>query len=155
MFSLAYAQDDINGQFQRPPDDEDFEETVRTFEPADVSEGPAYIVNDRSVNSTGEVLQEVSELLETLSSYQRLRSVEPSKTIGNTTLPTSAEQDTYNLLKTQLEILVSLLPPFAIAKAQWHSTRRTKYQHHNASRCPRLSRHRRARRSHLAAPQRK
>lgn len=79
---------------------------------------------------TDEILRDISELLETLNSYQRLRnlSLTPTSRTGAgqnsqlTTLssspdsPSSAEFDVYNILKSQLALLIGTLPPYAVSK---------------------------------------
>ena len=83
---------------------------------------------DKEVN---DVLQEISELLETLHSYQRIRnSALPATTRApaanqkpslpwlaeSPTIPSTAEFDTYGILKDQLRLLIASLPPSAVAK---------------------------------------
>lgn len=68
--------------------------------------------NDKNVD---DVLEEISDLIETLCSYQRNRSLEPAVS-GTIPKPTSAEFDVFEMLRDQLSILISSLPPFAVAK---------------------------------------
>jgi len=77
-----------------------------------------------------EVLEGISELLETLNSYQRIRNMSlnpPSRaagllsttdagTTGTPAKPSEAELATYEILKSQLTLMISTLPPFAVAK---------------------------------------
>ena len=74
-----------------------------------------------------DILKEISELLETLNSYQRVRNLSLSNTArtpsgqgstssGTPTSPSPAEFDMYNILKSQLTIMVSSLPPWALAR---------------------------------------
>ena len=77
-----------------------------------------------------EILQEISELLETLNSYQRVRNLSLSSntraiagqnsqsaaTSGSPTSPSDAEYDIYEMLRSQLAIMVKMLPPYALAK---------------------------------------
>ena len=77
-----------------------------------------------------DILQEISELLETLNSYQRVRNLSlatnartsagqnPQLTAmsGSPSAPSSAEFDTYSILKSQLTLMVATLPPYAVAK---------------------------------------
>lgn len=77
-----------------------------------------------------EILDGISELLETLNSYQRIRhmSLNPSgrpagllstvdtTTSGALTKPSESEIATYEILKTQLTLMIQSLPPFAVAK---------------------------------------
>ena len=77
-----------------------------------------------------EILQGISELLETLNSYQRVRNLSLSSntraiagqnpqltaTSGSPTSPSDAESDVYEMLKSQLAIMVQMLPPYVLAK---------------------------------------
>lgn len=78
---------------------------------------------------TQEVLDGISELLETLNSYQRNRnlSINPPRSAGTLAAgdvpanaaqsgPSESEIATYNILKSQLALMVSQLPPYAVAK---------------------------------------
>lgn len=75
-----------------------------------------------------EVLKEISELLETLNSYQRIRNLSlnqhsrpagglaSTETLITPARPSENEQATYEILKSQLSIMISQLPPYAVAK---------------------------------------
>ncbi|CZR64220.1 related to tpa inducible protein [Phialocephala subalpina] len=77
-----------------------------------------------------EILEGISELLETLNSYQRIRhmSLNPSSrpagllsapdtsSQGTPTKPSESEQATYEILKSQLTLMIATLPPYAVAK---------------------------------------
>ncbi|TAQ87636.1 hypothetical protein B7494_g4064 [Chlorociboria aeruginascens] len=79
---------------------------------------------------TVEVLQGISELLETLNSYQRIRhlSLNPSNrpagllsapettALGTPSKPSDSEFATYEILKSQLSLMIATLPPYAVAK---------------------------------------
>ncbi|KAF1920479.1 hypothetical protein BDU57DRAFT_591597 [Ampelomyces quisqualis] len=79
---------------------------------------------------TDEILQEISELLETLASYQRIRNssltTNPRTPVvqnsslaslaGSPSTPSTEEFDVYQILKSQLTLLISQLPPYAVAK---------------------------------------
>ncbi|KIW11334.1 hypothetical protein PV08_10634 [Exophiala spinifera] len=67
------------------------------------------------------LLEEISGLIETLSSYQRNRMLElkvnPTNPYSvNLPQPSEAEFDVFEMLRDQLKILISSLPPFAVAK---------------------------------------
>ena len=76
------------------------------------------------------VLSEISDLLETLDSHQRVRNLtlaanartmggqNPQSTAltGTPSSPSSAEFDVYEVLKAQLTLIVSTLPPYLVAK---------------------------------------
>jgi hypothetical protein len=80
--------------------------------------------------SVDEILEGISELLETLSSFQRKRhmSLNPSNrpagllsapdtsTLGTPTKPTDSEQNTYEIIRAQLKMMIQSLPPYAVAK---------------------------------------
>jgi hypothetical protein len=78
-------------------------------------------IEDKDVD---DILQEISELLETLNSYQRIRnlSLNPLPRSGTTSSaadpakPSEAEVATYNTLKAQLTLMIAMLPPYAVAK---------------------------------------
>jgi hypothetical protein len=81
-------------------------------------------IKDKEVE---EVLQGISELLETLNSYQRIRNlslnqlrptgaISTGEPAGTSTKPTEAEIATYNTLKSQLTLMIATLPPYAVAK---------------------------------------
>ena len=77
-----------------------------------------------------EILGEISQLLETLNSYQDVRNLtlptnartsasqnpQLSAMTGTPSSPSSEEVEIYNMLKSQLSIMVSSLPPYALAK---------------------------------------
>lgn len=71
--------------------------------------------NDQAVEAE-EVLDEISELVETLSSYQSMRNLEVAKGPTSASKPTSEEYEIHELLRSQLQLLISSLPPFAVAK---------------------------------------
>lgn len=78
-------------------------------------------IEDKDVE---EILHEISELLETLNSYQRIRnlSLNPLPRSGSTSSamdpakPSEAEIATYQTLKAQLSLMIAMLPPYAVAK---------------------------------------
>lgn len=112
----------------------EFEQVVDKWDPdavdpsllelSDTAEKP---VREQEVD---EVLQGISELLETLNSYQRIRHISlsvPSRPAGllsapdttsqgTPTKPSEPELATYEMLKSQITILVATLPPYAVAK---------------------------------------
>ncbi|KAM0324816.1 hypothetical protein ACHAQA_007782 [Verticillium albo-atrum] len=78
-----------------------------------------------------ELLEEVDDLIETLASYQRIRHLtlpssqnkyagEPSSgdmlASGTGATPSEEEVSTYETLKAQLNLIIKMLPPFAVAK---------------------------------------
>lgn len=79
------------------------------------------VMDDKDVDA---VLQDISELLQTLNSFRRNRNLESpsqgeSKTddnIGTPTSPSATEMATYETLKAGLAAIISNLPPYAVAK---------------------------------------
>lgn len=93
--------------------DDDFADVVANFKPEEVNLEASGLEREE-LNDVDDVLREVSDLLQTLSSYQRIRDVEQSRISATT--PSAPEFDTYEILKSQLSIMVNSLPPFAVAK---------------------------------------
>lgn len=100
---------------------EDMDEDMPTTEPS------------RDKTDVNEVLREISELLETLASYQRIRnaSLHSSSSVSRTPIspapalasrigrpdsPSTDEISTYHALRRELAYLVLKLPPYAVAK---------------------------------------
>ena len=77
-----------------------------------------------------DILEEISDLLETLHSHQRIRNLtlpnnarptagqtqQSVDTAGSPTRPSAAEFDVYEMLKNQLTLIVSNLPPYLLSK---------------------------------------
>ncbi|PTD08747.1 hypothetical protein FCULG_00010734 [Fusarium culmorum] len=77
-----------------------------------------------------EILEEVTDLIETLSSYQRIRNLNLPNSQNRSSsdpvtgdmlatpgpTPSEGEQATYQVLKAQLALIIKALPPFAVAK---------------------------------------
>lgn len=117
--------------------DEDvlFKEAVDDWMPEDLptemkGQGDDSTQTPEAAKEVEEILQGISELLETLNSYQRVRNLslsgntraiagqnsQFSATSASSTNPSDAEFDVYKLLKSQLAIMVQMLPPYALAK---------------------------------------
>ena len=114
-------------------EDEIFKQAAETWVPEEL---PAELKEARTSEEElkdkdiDEILKDISELLETLNSYQRVRNLSlapntrtstgqnPQLTTlsGSPNSPSSAEFDVYNLLKSQLALLISTLPPYAVSK---------------------------------------
>lgn len=113
-------------------DDATLEEMVKSFNPEDFAPGLEQEYPSKEDPESREiegVLEEVSEMLDTLSSYQRIRNLtlpsEREKTesdetpvpeFGTPDSPSDAERAIYEHLKTTLIAIISNLPPYAIAK---------------------------------------
>lgn len=107
-------------------DETTLEEDVKSFiengsleaKPEETSETA---IQDKDVDA---VLQDISELLQTLNSFRRNRNLEPpsqgeSKSddkSGDPSSPSAAELATYETLKSGLAAIISNLPPYAVAK---------------------------------------
>ncbi|PHH72064.1 hypothetical protein CDD80_4810 [Ophiocordyceps camponoti-rufipedis] len=84
-------------------------------------------VSDQDVDK---ILEEVSDLIETLASYQRIRNLtlpnshnrQSSDPVTGDMLatagpqPSEEEQATYQMLKSQLALIIKTLPPYVVAK---------------------------------------
>lgn len=111
-------------EFKGVLDDWTPEELPNELKPAPevVLETPA------TTEEVDELLQGISDLLETLNSFQRNRNLSlanNARTITNSQLvsasgspssPSSAEFDVFTMLQSQLALMVSTLPPYALAK---------------------------------------
>jgi hypothetical protein len=111
-------------------EEDGFKDAVDNFVP--VESGVLLESEEKSEaeKDTDEVLQEISELLETLASHQRIRNsslTTNSRTpvvqnsslaslAGSPSMPSTEEFDVYQILKSQLTLLVAQLPPYAVAK---------------------------------------
>jgi len=142
--ALGYAEPEVD---EEPPPDtngifgegvdhemELFEEAVASWTPeelpAELRETEKKTKEPGTTQEIDEILNEISELLETLNSYQRVRNLSlatnarttagqnPQLTAmsGSPTSPSSAEFDVYEMLKAQLTLMVYSLPPFAVAR---------------------------------------
>ena len=120
-----------NGVAEKSTGEEDgFKEAVENYDPISVDEIIESSASSKTDRDTQDMLDEVSNLLETLCSYQRIRnssitsairppiaqSTSASTTTGNVAEPSEPEIDVYQMLKTQLSLLISTLPPYAVAK---------------------------------------
>ncbi|MBE7180881.1 MAG: hypothetical protein INR71_06675, partial [Terriglobus roseus] len=131
--ALMDADESPSKALQNGEDEAGLKEAVENFEPDE----PLSLTDAKrggTGNETEDLLQEISELLETLNSYQRIRNASLASTShtrtpsmssqretmtnmsGSPTSPTLAEVDVYNMLKTQLTLMINQLPPFAVAK---------------------------------------
>ncbi|KAJ5341411.1 hypothetical protein N7541_010535 [Penicillium brevicompactum] len=86
---------------------------------------------DDETKTVNELLGDVSDLLNTLSSYQRLRSLNPptgqqgpeadeTPVTDESNTPSDAEFGVYETLKSSLVAVISNLPPYAVAKLDGH-----------------------------------
>lgn len=110
--------------------DEDFSKVI---EQLDSLPDEAFTQPESDKTNPDEVLRQISELLETLASHQRIRNaiipsttsasrtpISPAPTlaskIGKPDAPAEDEVNTYNKLRHEIAYLVMKLPPYAVAK---------------------------------------
>ena len=103
-----------------------FKEAVEFFEEQEPSSPwPATSLGDDNPDKdTQEILDEITSLLETLSSHQQIRhesfvhsqNKALAELIGTPTTPSAVEIDLYEMLKNQLTVLIASLPPYAVAR---------------------------------------
>ncbi|OQE41016.1 hypothetical protein PENCOP_c005G00014 [Penicillium coprophilum] len=123
-------------------DESTLDEMVESFNAqdfaGDITESDPSSEVDPESKEIKQMLEEVSDLLDTLSSYQRLRSLKlPSELqppgqqvpesnetlgldLGDVTTPSEAETLVYETLKSSLATIVNNLPPYAVAKLDGH-----------------------------------
>ncbi|KAJ5103662.1 hypothetical protein N7532_004191 [Penicillium argentinense] len=117
-------------------DESALEEMVKSFNPEDfavnLSEQNESSNVDPESREVEELLAEISDLLDTLSSYQKIRHLTLPSSEGDNTntesketpvpevhdpeAPSDAERDVYETLKASLLAIIGNLPPYAIAK---------------------------------------
>lgn len=124
---------ELSEQDANKPDvdeDEAFKEAAENFQPIQGGPFPEAEEKNDLDKGTEEVLQEISELLETLASHQRIRNsslaTNPRTPViqnsslaslaGSPSTPSSEEIDVYQMLRSQLTLMISQLPPYAVAK---------------------------------------
>lgn len=124
LLSLAYT-DAVSEEPVAELDEDSLEETVKTFKPEEISEEVVEKpVDEKESKELDEILREISELLETLNSYQQIRNLDfpPAesqdalKDVGTPSTPSAAERSVYETLKSSLAALIANLPPYAVAK---------------------------------------
>ncbi|KAK4497140.1 hypothetical protein PRZ48_011590 [Zasmidium cellare] len=113
------------------PEDENFDKMLEDLDELDNVEVPPETV--KSKTEVEQVLRQVSELIETLASHQRIRNatlasstpvartpISPApivaSKIGKPDEPSEEEVATYNSLTRELAYLILKLPPYAVAK---------------------------------------
>ncbi|KAL9594862.1 MAG: hypothetical protein Q9219_006797 [cf. Caloplaca sp. 3 TL-2023] len=127
---LSEEDIDLGEDIQEVPLSEAVENWMPEETPAEFLEDTQQESDKAKVNHTDEILGEISQLLETLNSYQDVRNLtlptnartsagqnpQLAAMTGTPTSPSSEELNIYNILKSQLSIMVSSLPPYALAK---------------------------------------
>ena len=131
LLSIPYEEESEETPTEQPGnigelDEQTLEEMVKTFNPDDFSDNITANVSeekdDKESKEMDALLRDVSELLETLSSYQKVRNLDTSVPGGQDTssedanAPSATENGVYETLKSSLAALVSNLPPYAVSK---------------------------------------
>jgi hypothetical protein len=123
-------------------DESILDEMVASFKSEDfamnIAEPDANGDVDPETKDVQDMLRDISELLDTLSSYQRLRNLNPPSNspptgqqgpesnetpaldLGDSNTPSDAEFSVYETLKSSLVAIISNLPPYAVAKLDGH-----------------------------------
>ncbi|KAF2630020.1 hypothetical protein BU25DRAFT_408617 [Macroventuria anomochaeta] len=111
-------------------EEDDFKDAVENYVPIENNIFLDPEEKSEHDKDTDEILREVSELIETLASHQRIRNsslttnprtpvVQNSslaQLVGSPSTPSSDEIDVYQILKSQLTLMISQLPPYVVAK---------------------------------------
>jgi len=98
-----------------PEIDDDYQQVIDEYEPI-VTITDTELPRPDSDDDEKDILDEISDLLQTLSSYQRIRDLERNRTYNVPVKPSGPEADTFELLRQQLGVLVAALPPVAVAR---------------------------------------
>ena len=126
----------MNGTMEQEvdPDLTLFEEAVASWDgeelPSELKESEKGVKEPQTTQDIDEILTEISEALETLNSHQRVRNLSLTTTARTTAgqnpqltatsrspnSPSADEFDIYEILKSQLALMVSQLPPYALAR---------------------------------------
>jgi hypothetical protein len=108
-----------------------YKEMVENWDESVAEPNPLEAVpKSQAEKDTDEILQEISEELEMLASYQRIRNsslatnpLAPNlqnsslaSLAGSPSTPSAEEIDVYQMLKAHLTMMISMLPPYAVAK---------------------------------------
>lgn len=126
--------EESNGVLEDELNEDELREAIRDWNPEDDREvmktsKPPRLEAPENSQEADDLLQDISDLLETLDSHQRIRNLTGSingRTVsgtpqlsgmsGSQVTPSSAESDVYEILKAQLVLIVSSLPPYLLAK---------------------------------------
>ncbi|MCJ1419888.1 hypothetical protein MMC32_006244 [Xylographa parallela] len=122
-------------EIQNANEDELFKEAVECWEPEEIPADfkPAKrspTIAEREDKDVEEILNNISDVLATMNSYQRVRNLSlagNARTVasqnaqltamtGSPISPSSEEFDMYKILESQLILIISSLPPYAVAK---------------------------------------
>ncbi|RMD41993.1 hypothetical protein DV735_g3132, partial [Chaetothyriales sp. CBS 134920] len=111
IFKTEYPPLEELRSSEAPATDDNFDDVVANFKPTDDEDAVAAEEQHEEPSNVDDVLEEVSNLLETVHSYQQIRAAN-----SNNADIDEDEFDAYEILRSQLTILISSLPPFAVAK---------------------------------------
>ncbi|KAJ6018952.1 hypothetical protein N7522_001019 [Penicillium canescens] len=121
-------------------DESALDEMVKSFNPEDFAQDITQIdvkpEDDLESREIKDMLDDISGLLDTLSSYQRIRNLDqpvspptrqdseanetPAPDASDLSTPSDAEFSVYDTLKSSLVAIISTLPPYAVAKLDGH-----------------------------------
>lgn len=96
----------------------EFSEVVANYDPA-LEDMNLELTPNIQPHGDEAILDEISQLLESLHSYQRIRMSRKSQTtnpLENSSIPSEVEIETYKTLKAQLALVIATLPPYAVAR---------------------------------------
>ena len=119
---------DTNGTVADEINEEELQEAIMNWKPEEAPRSMPSQDDDTEApkKDADELLHEISDLLETLNSHQRVRNLtltansrqsqQSGTATAGPTIPSEVEIDVYETLKDQLTLIVSTLPPYMLAK---------------------------------------
>ena len=110
LFTTTNSQELVDDH-ETKHDLEDFDKILENWVPGENEAFPQ--VSSKTDKDTNDLLEEVSDLIQTLSSYQEIRTLESK---GHISKPSGKEFDIFEMLRTQIGLLIDGLPPFAVTK---------------------------------------
>lgn len=134
LLSIPYEEQETETTSTEQPgnigelDEQTLDEMVKSFNPEDFADNVTSSSEEEKkeneeTKEMSALLRDISELLETLSSYQKVRNLDTSahgqdtsSEQGDPNMPSAPERTIYETLKSSLAALVSNLPPYAVAK---------------------------------------
>lgn len=137
MIEVEYYDDNENGNARDPTepgqvDEAAIQDAIDNWDTNAVDPSLEDAMGSRKEEDrdADDILEEVSDMIETLASYQRIRNLtlpnsqnrqssDPVKADMLSTAgpqPSEEEQATYEMLKAQLSLIIKTLPPYAVAK---------------------------------------
>lgn len=110
------ADSPFHSVVEYPQIDDDFAQVISEFVPEDAETLQALSNIQPRGDEPDDILDEISELVQTLSSYQALRDIDKNRVVNVNVRPSRPELEIFELLRKQLRLLVESLPPYTIAK---------------------------------------